>query len=436
MRNADTITDEQCRSLLGRILASTQFRKSPKLSAFLSYICELDRTGQTDSINEQAIGTNVFGRTEGYHVGEDSIVRSQARFLRQRLSDYFANAGREEAVVLCIPKGCYVPSYGYREALGSGPSIEINKTEEQAAASISSSVDDAAAPLVPQKRNAGWGWKLAPLLAVVCLAAAATLFFLHRPTSILEARETAESRFWSAIFDVERTQIIVPSDSSMVLLEKISGHTISLVDYMSRRYLNDAPRGDLNDVWSAVASSQYTSLADLNLVSRLERRSEALRTNVQIRYSRDLALDELKHSNAILIGGKRSNPWVTLFAPMMHYNVDYDEKTKQNYVSNRDQGKGEVERYSEAGNGEQHAAYGVIAYLPSLDGQGHALLVGGTSKAGTEAAAEFLFSSRFAVFLRSFSSDRALPHFELLIVTQNTNGESHDGRIINFHRLE
>jgi hypothetical protein len=120
----------------------------------------------------------------------------------------------------------------------------------------------------------------------------------------------------------------------------------------------------------------------------------------------------------------------------LRLSVDYDQTSQRNFVWNHNPAAGEQEYYYETGsNNVLHAAYGIIAYLPSLDGQGTALLVGGTSKAGTEAAAEFLFSSGFAEFLHRLNNGKNPSHFEILIATENINGESNDGKIVCFHRL-
>src|SRR5882724_11540826 len=91
--NAEPVSTLKQRQLLGRILLSPKFRKSPRLSSMLSVICEQMWAGNTKSINEQSLGVLVFGRREGYSVGDDSIVRSQARFLRQRLAEHFIQEG-------------------------------------------------------------------------------------------------------------------------------------------------------------------------------------------------------------------------------------------------------------------------------------------------------------------------------------------------------
>jgi hypothetical protein len=434
MRNQDEHTPaplsrEQRYALLERILASVQFTKSPKLSSFLSYICEQDRMGHAHLINEQRIGVAVFGRPEGYNVGDDSIVRSQARFLRQRLEEYFAKEGSDESIELRIPKGSYLPIFEPRVLSPEPPPEPVQ-------------VAPAAPPLPEAARThrffpAITVWQRFALALLGTVLALGIFYIFHnRPNEILKARESTNQRFWNTIFDPKRTPIIVPSDSSLVLVQEINNRAVPLSDYMNRKYMSDSPGGSIDRVWRMVANSQYTSLADLNLVSRLAQQPGAASAQARIRYARDLALKELKENNAILIGGKRSNPWVELYSPLMHMNVDYDQQAHKNFVWNHNPGKGEQERYFEVADSEGlHTAYGVIAYLPSLDGQGTALLVGGTSKAGTEAAAEFLFSSGFSALLGRFEDQNPLPHFEILISSENINGESHDGKLVCFHLL-
>ena len=421
VNSAPPISAERCEALLGRILAAPQFAKSPRLSAFLRFICELERQGLAGQINEQRIGVAVFGRKEGYSVGDDSIVRSQARFLRLHLEEYFAKEGSGEPMVLTIPKGSYVPFFQYR----CDPAAALPPIEKPAPA--------LPVPMPPTLRQRPFPlrflWMALALLAVVALA----VWFA--PMLVRNRAEAQERAFWQSIFEARRTPIVVPSDSSLVLLEKLSERSIPLDDYINRRYLNQ-PGSPIDErTWRTIANSQYTSLADLNLVSRLEQRPEAINAKARVRFARSLSLKELKEDNIVLIGGSRANPWVDLFEPQMHMRVAYDEQTQQNLVWNHNPGPGEQERYFEQNAYADHAAYGVVAYLGSLDGQGSALLVGGTSKAGTEAAGDFLLSRDFAAFLHRLARTGVPPHFEVLLATDNINGESSNVRVVCFHRL-
>ncbi len=430
----DSPTVDQQRLLVEHILGSVLFRKSHKLAAFLKFICEQQQLGKADTINEQRIGTEVFGRTEGYHMGDDSIVRSQARFLRQRLEEYFATEGRDEAVRLTIPKGSYVPEFHFREAL---PTPEPAKAETVAPAVIAVPVEPIAVQRVkeaPPDRSRRQGLIALATVGIVCLVG--FMVWHLRPEPASKGKPSVESRFWGTVLDPQRTQILVPSDSSLILMEELSGKRVDPSDYMSRKYLDTPAPSGLAGSWKAIINRQYTNIVDLNIVSKLERVPEAGGGKIRIRFTRDLNLKELKESNAILIGSARANPWVTLFNSSAHFRVDYDWQTHTNFVSNRLPAAGEKERYDEVGDVEDHVAYGVIAYLPSLDGEGTALLVGGTSKAGTEAAGDFLFSPRFGSFLRSVDSGGDIPHFEILLSTQNISGNAYYGKMVSYHVLQ
>jgi malectin (di-glucose binding ER protein) len=101
--------------LVRRVLSSITFEKSPKLRAFLVYVCRCAIDNQRTAATEQQIGIHVFGRPPGYNPNEDNIVRSQARLLRLKLEHHFANEGKHEPLVITIPKGRYLPSFESRE---------------------------------------------------------------------------------------------------------------------------------------------------------------------------------------------------------------------------------------------------------------------------------------------------------------------------------
>jgi len=104
-------TDDECRSLVARILASPEFQRATRLRAFLNYVVERKLAGAPEDVSEVLIGHRVFGRSPAYSPGEDSIVRTEARTLRQRLERYFAGEGADEPIILEIPRGGYLPVF-------------------------------------------------------------------------------------------------------------------------------------------------------------------------------------------------------------------------------------------------------------------------------------------------------------------------------------
>src|SRR5260370_6796129 len=97
------------RELVDRVIASSVFSKSKRLSSLLTYVCDLALNGRANEVNEQKIGEAVFGRLPDYDSAIDGIVRTQASRLRQRLDLYFDGEGANEPIRIVIPRGGYVP---------------------------------------------------------------------------------------------------------------------------------------------------------------------------------------------------------------------------------------------------------------------------------------------------------------------------------------
>jgi hypothetical protein len=111
-------TDQECRALVEKILRSSEFHRTTRLRDFLLYVVDRKLAQSPSDITESLIGHRVFGRPANYNTGEDSIVRTEARLLRQRLDRYFSEEGASEPLLLEIPKGSYVPKF-YRRDQGS-----------------------------------------------------------------------------------------------------------------------------------------------------------------------------------------------------------------------------------------------------------------------------------------------------------------------------
>lgn len=115
--------DDECRALVSRILASPEFQRAARLRDFLGYVVERKLAGTPEEVTEVLIGHRVFGRVASYNPGDDSIVRTEARTLRQRLERYFAGDGAAEPVILEIPRGGYLPVFRPRPDV---PSVSVS----------------------------------------------------------------------------------------------------------------------------------------------------------------------------------------------------------------------------------------------------------------------------------------------------------------------
>src|SRR5713226_5703517 len=106
----DLLGDERWR-LVQRIVSSTPFQKSTRLRDLLQYVSEQTMHGNAHELTEQHIGNTLFHKPSDYSPLEDSSVRVHVRQLRLKLHEYFNEDGRNEPIVVEIPKGSYAPVF-------------------------------------------------------------------------------------------------------------------------------------------------------------------------------------------------------------------------------------------------------------------------------------------------------------------------------------
>ena len=102
------------REHLAAVVRSPPFARSQRLQRFLEYIVDCELTGRREDIQEYAIGLDVYDRGDGFDPRSDSIVRVEARRLRDRLADYYAGPGRRQPLRIALPSRGYVPSFEWR----------------------------------------------------------------------------------------------------------------------------------------------------------------------------------------------------------------------------------------------------------------------------------------------------------------------------------
>jgi len=112
------ISAPEIRAELDQILRSRAFIQSRRIRRFLQFIVEESLLGQPHRLKEYPIGLEVFDRREAFDPRVDSIVRVEARRLRNKLDEYYRTEGREDHVRILLRKGSYMPAFEYRSALG------------------------------------------------------------------------------------------------------------------------------------------------------------------------------------------------------------------------------------------------------------------------------------------------------------------------------
>jgi Tol biopolymer transport system component len=102
---------EMVREELKRILSSPIFSKSARLTAFLQYVVEQALVvGNSANLKESVLALELYNRDGDFDTRLDPIVRVDARRLRDKLREFYT-AAPNEAVIISLPKGSYVPVF-------------------------------------------------------------------------------------------------------------------------------------------------------------------------------------------------------------------------------------------------------------------------------------------------------------------------------------
>ncbi len=124
----ERVSLEAARIELGKILASPEFAHVERPSRFLRFVVEQTLEGHREDLKEYLIGVEVLGRHDSFDPKTDSIVRVEASRLRARLKQYYENSGKDDPILIDLPKGGYTPVFYKRNAPStklSGFSIRI-----------------------------------------------------------------------------------------------------------------------------------------------------------------------------------------------------------------------------------------------------------------------------------------------------------------------
>jgi TolB-like protein len=93
------------------LLRYEEVKNSPLLARFLEFVVEKKLSGQDDEIKEYTIGVKALGKPKDFNPQLDASVRIHAGRLRRILLDYYSGPGKNDEVVIGIPKGTYVPVF-------------------------------------------------------------------------------------------------------------------------------------------------------------------------------------------------------------------------------------------------------------------------------------------------------------------------------------
>lgn len=125
MRTTESDVDA-VRRQLHRVLVSDGFIRNERLARFLRFVVDQHLEGKDGEIKESVIAMEVFGRGADHDPKQNSIVRNEAARLRARLNEYYVGDGKNDTLVIELPKGGYAPAFRQTVKEQASPVLEMD----------------------------------------------------------------------------------------------------------------------------------------------------------------------------------------------------------------------------------------------------------------------------------------------------------------------
>jgi len=406
----------EIRALAERIAASSSFQRSPRLRELLKFIVESALQEPPLALTEHQIGVSIFNRPPQYDSSSDTIVRVQVSQLRKKLEHYYLTEGQNELVVVEIPRGSYNALFRW----------QATETPEASGAGAPEG-----SAVTPTRTDAGTRRIIAGLLVLLVLLSAACVWLGMRLWQ--RAREApgqgpAIRSFWSNLITPGQKTDIVVADSTFAFMQDGLSTPLDLEQYLHRDPQQWVATGKLDASTSRLLNlmghRQYTSFADLAVARRILFLNPARESQISVIFARNFNARAAAANNVILLGSRRSNPWVQLYADQLNFAIDYDETTHRSVIRNRNPRGGEASTYTVQGEGAGiKDGYAVIAYLPNTQRLAKALILAGTHMEATEAVGQLATTeSSLQPVLARIAGNGPVPYFEALFKTRRFGG--------------
>ena len=428
---AASLSAEQKRALIQRVVSSQVFGRAPALRAFLLYVTDQSISGLPEKLKEQAIGAEVLGRKPNYDPAEDNIVRVRAHELRERLARYFTSEGSAEPVVVTIPRGAYAPEFVPREAAPA----------EKPAAKLTEISLEATPRPSPKPSSPKWPWAL--VAAILLLAVSVPIAFSRFAAkseihTVSIVQDGAVRDFWGQFFVKPNEEIkIVYSDPSFALWQDLSGNSLNLGAYLNHKYLNLD-----DDKYFDVAARRVTSPADIAISTHIGNLAGEFAGQSDPRFARDASAEFLRYGNTVLIGSHRSNPWVEIYEPSLNFSLSQDPHSHAPAFLNRAPQAGEAKMYSipamfdtQRTEEKEFLSYGVIALLKGCGDRGLTVILEGLNMQATQAVGDLVTDpQRLEGLLRSIGHKPGtnVAPFEALIQITSLPAEYDNPKVVAY----
>lgn len=405
---------EEVRSALELVLASTGFRRSERLARFLRFVCETTLNGEGGKLNEYLIAFEVFGRGDDYAPSEDSIVRRQAHSLRQKLQEYYGGEGAEALVRIELPTGRYLPHF-----VRSQSAIDVPEPTELLEPRT----------LLPEKASR-WG---RPAQLAVGIAIAAVLFAAGwavghggRAGKI----SPAMAALW-APWVANGGDAVICFSSPLTTVVKQFPEPLALNVQPVRMGVTAEQERHLRDVFN-LSPGGYIYLSPAISQSKV---GEAVGSIALVQFltsagistlatqSRLMSWEDFRAHNLILLGHDEANRWLDPILSKLPLRLGTNPSDQvRRIIDTAPEGNHPSEYFIKypLQKGRITDDYALVSMIAGVDGKHELLLVNGVNTEGTQMAMEYLadpaaMKSLLETLERKSPGHRGPWHFQMVL---------------------
>ena len=432
------LTKEEKLEELEKLLQSRTLQGSESLRGFLRFVVLKAIENQESYLKEYTIATEVFGRSADYDSRNDSVVRVQAGRLRAKLHEYYASEGKDDRVLIDLPKGHYAPVFS------------LAPQQNGAAGSNGARLEPGVAPAnleAPVLRQTDQAWKVgAAALAVICLLLAFMAAYYQsearrlRGEPAIQKAEAADVQIamplWGDLLQsrepiivaFSNTQFQGTAETGMRLLKPMNPTGSASASSGA----NGGPRA--GDAQTDVVTEHYTGVGEVMGMYSLADFFSKSGHPFRARRSLLLTYEDLKTANIVILGSPAEN-YLLRDLPQKQdfvFRVLQDESGKPAFgIANTQPKAGEQETYLARQEGLSRSQisedYAVISLLRGLDAEHRLLILAGITTFGTQAAAEYVTRPEYIKDLISHLQSQGAPpklppYFQVLVKVKVSGG--------------
>jgi len=409
------VREDLTQAQVERILHSDTFRNSDVLRRLLRFLADKSISGEADQLKEYTIGIDALGKPSSYDPRQDSVVRIQVGRLRQKLAEYYRTEGKDDPIIVDLPKGRFKLTCEPR------PEPTVPEVVEPVA-------------VVPEPPAKGFDWRR---LAMVLAAVLVIVIVWGVVVGVELIQERAANRplrnawtpelneLWKPFLTPDRPLIVSVAAPLFVGFQGAGLYrdlALNRWDDVLQSPKVEAIRRSLNNP-RILPRYYYTGIGEMSATFQLGKLMTVSPVNVSVARSSQLSWQQLADNNVLFVGAPRLYADQLKGLPvdldivleesgirMLHPKPGEPERLPDNYPS-----ISTLENFSVPDDGE---VYALITHTPGPLGSGDIQSFSANHSPGTLAAVQWFTNPSLARILVSKlrKPDGQLPRFYQIVL--------------------